>query len=321
MTTPTGLAVLRLDAQIAAAAVRARSIAAARLCHRWSIPPQAVVRRPDGVWLEPVGVPLDAALGRPWLLEGWWLAVSLCTRAGARLAPRGRDEATVSIAALALVAQSTEDLFTLDEVFTRGVYDWTPGAPVVVLDIGMNVAFAALRMACLPAVTAVYGFEPFAPTFEQGVRNLRLNPAVATRVQAVNRGVAAQASVRHLAYDPARRGSAGLFGTAPHPRAAAGAETIELLPAVDVVDDTRARHPEAELVAKIDCEGAEYEIVDALATAGRLRHLSRLMIEWHRLAPDHDPAALAGVLSNAGFDVSLSGATTDPAGMLYANRR
>jgi hypothetical protein len=35
------------------------------------------------------------------------------------------------------------------------------------------------------------------------------------------------------------------------------------------------------LVAKIDCEGAEYQIIDALAEAGLLEKVDAFLIEWH----------------------------------------
>jgi hypothetical protein len=70
-------------------------------------------------------------------------------------------------------------------------------------------------------------------------------------------------------------------------------------------------------VAKIDCEGAEYEIIDSLYHSGKLNAIEAIMMEWHRDGPDH----LLRVLTNAGFTV-LSCSTSDVArqGMIYALR-
>ena len=53
---------------------------------------------------------------------------------------------------------------------------------------------------------------------------------------------------------------------------------------------------------KIDCEGAEYEILDA-TTDATLQRVKRIAMEFHELAPEHDHRNLVTRLERAGFSV------------------
>jgi hypothetical protein len=47
-----------------------------------------------------------------------------------------------------------------------------------------------------------------------------------------------------------------------------------------IIEDAKAKH--LDIVAKIDCEGSEFAVFEALETAGLLSEVSVFMVEWHR---------------------------------------
>lgn len=306
--------------RLSKATLRTRSVAAARLCSRWGISSRSVVHRGTGLWLAPLDLPLETTVSHPWLLEGFVSAAALCA-AGGRLRIASSGELMLDMAGLTLQPRSAEDLFTLDEVFVRNTYAWTPPGPTVVLDIGMNVGFASLAFALQPDVLAVYGYEPFAPTYALALRNLALNRDCALKIRPHNVGVAATEGRRRLEYTPDRRGSVGFFGlpAASRPATGVSSEPVQLVRASTVVDAVKRDYPNVPLTAKIDCEGAEYEITSELTSTQRLQQLSALMIEWHR-GGDRSPDPLITQLAGAGFHVFRPGPTNGPTGMIYATR-
>ena len=247
----------------------------------------------------------------------------LRVRAGASFAVAADGELHVSVSGLTVLAQTSEDIFILHEIFVDRVYEHWLDRPAVVLDIGGNVGFASLFFAQQPAVRAVVSFEPFRPTYEQALRNLALNPTVASRIEARAFGVAAIDRREVLDYHYQWKGHAGTAGTMEHviaagltSRAACVREEVVVRSAAAVLDEVAAAHPGVDLVAKIDCEGCEYEIVDALGRDGRLRALSAVMIEWHT----RGAGPLASELARHGFAVFSRAEASGHAGMLYAAR-
>ena len=85
----------------------------------------------------------------------------------------------------------------------------------------------------------------------------------------------------------------------------------------DVLESIRSAYPGLPVVAKIDCKGAEYEIIDSHYQSGKLNDIEAIMMEWHRDGPDQ----LIECLMDAGFMVSSLG-RSDVAGqgMIYAVR-
>jgi FkbM family methyltransferase len=218
---------------------------------------------------------------------------------------------------LRFVVRTAGDLLVLEEIFARQLYGVAIPGPAVVWDVGMHVGAASLWLARQPFVRAVVGYELFAPTFRQALENLGLNPAWAGKVEAVNAGVGARDEERELPYAEALKGVVGLAGPLLDvPGVATRPERVSVRAAGPVLRDLRARHPGCAVVAKLDCEGAEYDIVAALRQTGQLGDVAAWMIEWHLRGPEALQAALAG----AGFRC-LAQRLEDPRfGMLYAFR-
>ena len=211
----------------------------------------------------------------------------------------------------------------MEEVFIRQVYGWLYRRIVpntVVIDIGMNVGLSALYFTTNELVNVI-SFEPFRPTYSQAMENFSLNPNLRGRIDARNYGLGAADSGTTWDYLPEMRGSCGAFS---HPDVLQNAKTqremVIMRRASDVVAEIARKLNGADLVAKIDCEGAEYEIIADLAATGVLKAISGLMIEWHCRGA-HEPCELVRLLTEQSFNVILQGRPQKQYGMLYATRR
>lgn len=217
---------------------------------------------------------------------------------------------------------SGEEFYILREILCDGAYNFgTAAENVVVWDIGMNAGFASLYFAARPSVRAVVSFEPFRPTFDAAVRNVGLNPELRTKIKMHNFGIAANAYSTTAEYNSTWKGHSSVRGISSSereqlniPDRALTVERIELHPADEVLRSILADYPNHTVVAKIDCEGSEYEILRRLYEKRLLQKINIIMLEWHQ----HGPAELEGILHESGFSTySLASAASD-VGMIYA---
>ena len=223
----------------------------------------------------------------------------------------------VEVDGLRFAVQTAEELYILNEIFVNGVYNLRAAGQVVVWDIGMNVGLASLYFASQPEVAQVVSYEPFVPTYRQALKNIALNPEVGLKIAAFNVGVGDSERSLRVKYRYDIKGSVGISGL-PTDAGSHGStqEQITIKPATEIIEEIAAAHPNREIVAKIDCEGAEYEIIRSLAAAHKLTRIRAFLIEWHT----HGPNEIIGHLADAGF-ATLSLLPHSPGtGMIYAVR-
>ncbi len=229
------------------------------------------------------------------------------------------DGALVEVGGVKLKLESWEELFTAMEVFAGGIYNVKIRDNFVLVDIGMNVATTSLFFARLPACRVVYAFEPFPKTIAKARTNLSLNPELAQKIRATAKGVAARDFSAELDYVEEYKGSIGLHGL-PEYASPQGAPVhsekvrAEFSGCVEVFSDILARHRDNVLVCKVDCEGAEYEILATLAQAGLLGRIGYFMIEWHQKGA----APLERLLSENGFSLLSLSPNAATHSMIYA---
>jgi hypothetical protein len=68
------------------------------------------------------------------------------------------------------------------------------------------------------------------------------------------------------------------------------------------------------VVCKMDCEGAEYEIIDSLYNAQQLSLADVYFIEWHYKSPEH----IVSNLINTNYNVINTTFKALNSGMIYA---
>jgi len=171
-------------------------------------------------------------------------------------------------------AEGVSDSYAVKEVWDNDDYKMAelglPGATVI--DIGANLGAFAVLAAMLGA-RDVRAYEPHPDTFralEQNVQGSR----VAGRITPVNAAVGGWARSDWLTGDGGGAHLADQTLTDLAARADEGREVAVL----DV--DSVLASVQGEVVLKLDCEGAEYEIIDGLTDLG-LGRVKTLVMEWH----------------------------------------
>jgi len=204
------------------------------------------------------------------------------------------------------------------KLYSRRFYDdnfqINPGDTVV--DIGGYVGSFALPAARLASRGRILSFEPSPSNFRQFQTNLGLNPLANVRV--FNQGVASSDRAITLFLDNMNPASNSIYLRADQDRGNNYAEGVAVsLPTLF----------EREAILKcdflkIDCEGAEYEILMSLDRP-MLDRIGKIACEYHQPAyygvtdPRHTPELLARFLEQNGFVVYLK--PVNPyLGMLYA---
>jgi FkbM family methyltransferase len=226
------------------------------------------------------------------------------------------DTVIASVKKLAFSVSTAEELFILQEIFLGNHYNFDAGKDVVVVDIGMNVGMASLYFAMRKDVVKVYSYEPFLPTYKQGLQNLGLNLSISKKIISHNYGLSDTESKMQVEYNFSNKGQVGMLGTSliNSKIENVSIEKIELKPFLPEIQKIVYENPGKEIVLKIDCEGAEYNIFKALEISGIPVQVKMVMMEWHK----GDPQWLVSVLKNNGFKSVLTFANNQKVGMIYA---
>lgn len=216
---------------------------------------------------------------------------------------------------LQLYIESSEEFFIVKEVFVEKDYNLVSNESFVIFDIGMNIGISSLFFALNKNVEQIYSFEPVVTTYNQAVYNLELNPAYSNKIKAFNCGLGGFSRVEKVLYNSQAKGNCGirLESSLVIDKANAKEIDINIKNISEVLPDLMAKHSGQKKVLKIDCEGAEYEIVQKLNDANLLTDIDVLLIEWH----DKGAAILEGLLIANNFNI-VSRHLTSITGMIYA---
>ena len=218
---------------------------------------------------------------------------------------------------LVLNPTTSEELFIIEEIFIRGSYNYDHAHSCIVIDVGMNVGIASLFFASKDRVEKVYGFEPFLPTFGQAETNFRLNPRLSGKIQVAQYGLGGKEEELVVSYDYKNKGQVGIHGTSSI-RSSLGKveqQTIEIKEASTELKTIIDRHPGKLFILKLDCEGAEYAILQNLFSNDLLQKIKVIFIEWHLQGPE----PLIALLGKSNF-TSFYQQSSGKVGMIYASR-
>lgn len=248
------------------------------------------------------------------VLQQYGFVKSLVASAGMRLESLGED-LVASLPGMRLRIQAGEEIAVLYELFVEGCYNFAIPTATLLIDIGANVAATALYLSRNPLVRVV-GFEAFGPNCITAKYNLELNPVLAKRITLHNVALGAVDGVHSWNFSDTRRGSSGAF---PIPGAAPDSRPVEvrMANAATAVRDAITASGSDRVIAKIDCEGGEFDIIECLAEHGVLKSIAAFAVEWHRRA-GRDPQSLVNTFTANGFTVFTTGNDCRETGMLYA---
>ena len=181
---------------------------------------------------------------------------------------------------------SSNELFIINEVFFNRCYNVNiPGDQIYnVIDIGMNVGFASLFFAAKKRVNQVFAFEPFPESFEHANNNLNANPHLSTKIKSFNFGLGKGERFQKMYFNPLASGNSGMKYCV---KGAANTEerTVLIKDAFEVISEIIRAEPNIPVVVKMDCEGAEFEIMESLFEKGFSNEVKAVLMEWHGAIP------------------------------------
>lgn len=216
---------------------------------------------------------------------------------------------------LNIYIETTEEFFILKEVFVEKDYNLLSNESYVVFDIGMNIGISSLFFGLQKNVEKIYSFEPVVNTYEQAVYNVSLNEKLSPKIEAFNIGLGAKTRVEKVLYNPQAKGNCGirLESSLVIDKNNATEIEINIQDIFAILPDLFGKQARQKKVLKIDCEGAEYEIVQKLNESGLFSEIDVLLIEWH----DRGAGILEKILIENNFRV-VSRYLTSISGMIYA---
>lgn len=222
----------------------------------------------------------------------------------------------VSIDDINVFFSNNNEFSILCEVFGARSYDFEiRHNSNILIDIGMNIGIASLYFSSRKDVSKVYSFEPFLETYRVARENMNINPHLSKKVTAYNFGLSTNNLEVEVDYDSKFKGDMStvydnteILGKGDYKK-----EKVVLRRASEIIEQIIEKHPTQPLVCKIDCEGAEYEIVEDLYTNNILPKLNVIIMEWHRKGPSD----LINMLLKSNYKVFKS-YYSDSIGLIYA---
>jgi FkbM family methyltransferase len=199
-------------------------------------------------------------------------------------------------------ARVYDDVNFVHELFVINAYNFLFQKPTCVIDIGMNVALASLLFATKPFVEEIHAFEPFDATYNRGIANIKLNPALAPKIRLNKFGLGdnVDGDVILKIYDTGDSGAMSTRdiegGTLMRVPMRDAAETLR-----PIIESAHARG--LEVVVKIDCEGSEFPVFASLARSDIFKQIRAVMVEWHRVFEGRNQEELIAPLVASGFMV------------------
>lgn len=178
------------------------------------------------------------------------------------------------------------DVSTLAVIFIKEDYGVdVPGKTVV--DIGANIGAFALLAAGSPEAS-VYAYEPVSATYDQLMANIRLND-LEGRVQGFNMAVTGGREDRVITISEHGSPFSTVYGDG-----SGITEPVKCIGLDDVFKDNEILRCD---VLKLDCEGAEFEILYASQLLSRVDHI---WMEYHE-RDDHTYETLLAYLVSQRF--------------------
>lgn len=196
-----------------------------------------------------------------------------------------------------VLIRSKEDFELFYEIYILKPYSFSTNIKCNVIDVGMNIGYASLFFSSLPNVNKVYSFELVEETFERAENNFRLNDELAKKIIAHSYGLSIEDNELTIPF--AHPGSVG--ASIINNLTLENDDRSSIVKVKDIIQvfTKLLETDQMPLIVKFDCEGSEYELIDAIESAGLFKHIHIIMIEWHNKGPE----SIVKCLSKNGFVV------------------
>jgi FkbM family methyltransferase len=174
----------------------------------------------------------------------------------------------------------TGSLVCFSDVFLQEAYSFKSVEKYVVIDVGTNIGFSLLRFATLENVEYVYGFEPLKSNYQIATSNLEQISSIKDKISNSSFGLGDKDKTLYFSgtvNNSATFSTQGLSEIVD----AGNAQTLEIKDAAFALEAIIEKHPGQKLLVKLDCEGAETEILNRWAEENLLNRLHCIILEWH----------------------------------------
>ncbi len=196
-----------------------------------------------------------------------------------------------------VIIRSKEDFELFYEIYILKPYSFSTNIKCNVIDVGMNIGYASLFFSSLPNVNKVYSFELVEETFQRAENNFRLNNELSKKIIAHSFGLSIEDKELTIPY--AHPGSVG--ASIINNLTLENDDRSSIVKVKDIIQvfTKLLETDQMPLIVKFDCEGSEYELIDAIESAGLFKHIHIIMIEWHNKGAE----SIVKCLSKNGFVV------------------
>jgi FkbM family methyltransferase len=196
-------------------------------------------------------------------------------------------------------------IFGADEYLVRDT-------DTTIVDVGANVGLFALYAAQTAPRARIYCFEPLPQNFDR--LQLQIESAgVRERVTCFQLGLAGESGTRKL-FAPGGGDVATLIAT----DADGESHDVTVLSLAEALE--RVGHPQVSML-KLDCEGAEREILTGDGATEALRRVRRVCVEYHPTPACSDPEArIIALLRDGGFSVLRQRPRPGETGVVWCER-
>lgn len=244
--------------------------------------PNATEKKKNSIILKKIDLKIerDEAL---FLLKGYSDALALKEECNSLFSLKNK-ELYIEVSGLIFKVQTTEEIFILKEIFVDGIYNFCLDINLdsyVLIDIGMNVSFASCYFAGIKKVSKILSFEPFTPTFLEAQENIRRNN-FENIIEARNYGLGDKDKELSVEYTPEFKGQVGVQGV-DYIRShieKTRVENIVIKGVHSIFTEIGEKYKNNSFILKIDCEGAEYELINNIPQS-ILDSCDIIMMEWH----------------------------------------
>ena len=215
---------------------------------------------------------------------------------------------------IVIEGEADNTLWTAYGVFCTDEYNFDIGEKYVMFDIGFNLGMTSLHKAQDKNCVKIYAFEPFIPTFKLAQHNMELNKQLSKKITAFNYGFGDKDETIMVNYNHDRPGAMSsvknVFSECED------VEKINIKNTSKVLEPLLKKHKE-KVFLKIDCEGAEKQILPDLEKSGLIKKVDVIVMEWHF----EEPSLLVDLLIRNNFIVFRTNSVANELGMIRAYKR
>lgn len=197
---------------------------------------------------------------------------------------------------------------TMAVVFVRREYGPMERFRTIV-DIGAHMGTFAIHAAQSCPDARVYCYEPEPRNFALLQQNIAIN-GLESRISAFQCAVASSKGPRDLAVGASLLNSFHIFPDG------AGCQTVNCTTLKEIIE---RHHLETIDLLKMNCEGAEYEILES-CSCGDFDRIANIRLEYHNLNAPNSGEGLSGFLATRGYRIERFTRYMNRSGFIWAGR-